>query len=110
MKITLPDPAWRYLLGSDLSDLLRVPSVDPVRMFLDQIRHDAESAVKKTEVADLTEGEKFALAYYARVPFQPQCFDPDGDEPYKYTMTTVPCGFYHNGEKWIVTMRAEDGR
>ena len=94
---------------ADIADSsLKLRGPDPVRMVLDQIRADAESAIKKTDVADLTNGEKFALAYYARIPLQPQRFDPESDEPYKFTLTTVPCSFFHDGERWIVAMRAED--
>lgn len=92
------------------SDFDLLPNAyDPVRAILDQIRKDAESAIKKTDVAELTNGEKFALAYYARVPLQPNSLPEDGS-PYEFRMTTVPCGFFHNGEKWVVTMRAEDER
>lgn len=99
------------LKGFALATGARPAWPDPAQMIRDQIRKDAESAAKKTEVADLTEGEKFALAFYAGIPTQPP------GNPYtdlecerKWTLTTVPCSFFHDGEKWIVAMRAEDER
>lgn len=75
--------------------------------FFNQVTKDATSAIAKRNADELTEQEKFALAYFARVPMQQQ----DMRAPsVGFTMTTVPCGFFHDGEKWIVTMRSEDER
>lgn len=76
------------------------------KALFDQINKDAASAILKTDAAELTEGEKFALAYHAGIPMQPR--DMREGDPYKFTLTTIPCSFYHNGQKWIVASAAKD--
>ncbi len=101
-----------HLHATEVAKYAMPPTPDPVKILMDCVRECAESAVKKTAVADLTEGEKFAIAYYAGVPIAAPVFreswSRDPEPPYKFVLQTVPCGLYHDGEKWRVVMRTED--
>lgn len=71
-----------------------------------QIKADATSAILKTDAAELTEGEKFALAFYAGIPMRHG--DMRERDASKFTMTTIPCSFFHDGQKWIVASQEKD--
>lgn len=101
MKFTLPSYS-----AADLA--LPMPAFDPVTAIMEKIKADATTAITKTRVEDLSEDEKFALAYYARVPMQSRDMR-EGDASH-FRLTTVPCSMFHDGGKWVVVMRAEDER
>lgn len=76
------------------------------RMFA-QFEQDVKTAITKTDPALLTEEEKFALAYYAGLPVIPNNAISDG-YTHEFKLTTIPCAFRHDGEKWIVASMAKD--
>lgn len=91
-----------------LEDVAEFALPDSLQRMEDVLRDTLEkaalSASKKTNADELTEVEKFSLAYYAGVPFD----FPKSPDSFKYTLRSKPCGIFHNGEKWVVTMREED--
>lgn len=71
---------------------------DILMEFHKKLYNDIETANKKEYTSDLTEDEKFALAYSAGVSIE--SIMNDG----KFKFRSEPCGLYkHNGEWRVVT-------
>lgn len=81
-----------------------VVAEDYTKIIYDFIGDNLKSALKKDNVEDLTEDEKFTIAFSAGVSVNRLVVDD------KFNLRTEPCGFIKDGDKWVVLTKNENGK
>lgn len=84
------DPKYNFEYKSDCS------WGDHANVIHDFINNNLKSALKKDNVEDLTEDEKFAIAHSAGVRMNNLIVDD------KFRLQTEKCGIIKDGDKWVV--------
>jgi len=111
-----PEPPPKISFTLEEIESLRFPQMpEPAQHLAAGLRDALRSAEGKRKESDLSDLERVALAYHAGVP----CSTVPKEEPNRYgswhpefersargyliTLRTInPCGFYHDGDKWVV--------
>lgn len=72
-----------------------------IKIVTDFINDNLKSAMKKDNVEDLTDDEKFAIAHSAGVRMTNLMVDD------KFKLQTEKCGIFKDGDKWVVLTENE---